>query len=91
MLAIRAEIAKVEAGPDAGGWPRDDHPLKHAPHTAEALVAPEWQHAYAREVAAYPLESLRREKYWSPVGRVDNVYGDRNLVCSCPPIADYAS
>ena len=91
MLAIRAEIAKVEAGPDAGGWPRDDHPLRHAPHTAEALVAGEWQHAYGREVAAYPLESLRREKYWSPVGRVDNVYGDRNLVCSCPPIADYVS
>ncbi len=85
MIAIRGEIAKVEAGT----WPRDDNPLKHAPHTAAALLAAEWPHAYSREDAAYPLASLRQSKYWSPVGRVDNVWGDRNLACSCPPIASY--
>ncbi len=89
MIAIRGEIAKVESGPERGGWPREDHPLRHAPHTAEALVADEWTHAYSRTDAAYPLASLRGGKYWSPVGRVDNVYGDRNLSCSCPPIAAY--
>ena len=90
MIAIRAEIARVEAGPDAGGWPRDDHPLKHAPHTAEAVSADDWPHAYRRSEAAYPAPALRRGKYWSPVGRVDNVWGDRNLFCSCVPLADYA-
>ncbi len=82
MIAIRAEIAKVEAGE----WPRDDNPLKHAPHTAEAVAADEWPHGYRRADAAYPLPALRRGKYWSPVGRVDNVWGDRNLFCSCPPV-----
>jgi glycine dehydrogenase len=86
MIAIRGEIAKVEHG----AWPREDNPLKHAPHTAGALLAAEWQHAYSREEAAYPVASLRRSKYWSPVGRIDNVYGDRNLACSCPPLSDYA-
>ncbi|MCC9596090.1 MULTISPECIES: aminomethyl-transferring glycine dehydrogenase [unclassified Rubrivivax] len=86
MIAIRAEIAKVESG----AWSREDNPLKHAPHTAEALLAAEWPHAYGREEAAYPVPALRRHKYWSPVGRVDNVWGDRNLSCSCPPMADYA-
>jgi glycine dehydrogenase len=90
MIAIRAEIAKVEAGPSAGGWPKDDNPLKNAPHTAEALLKADWPHAYTREEAAYPVKSLRRQKYWSPVGRVDNVYGDRNLFCSCVPMSDYA-
>jgi len=90
MIAIRAEIARVEAGPAAGGWPRDDHPLKHAPHTVAAVSADDWPHAYRRSEAAYPLASLRRGKYWSPVGRVDNVWGDRNLFCSCPPLSDYA-
>ena len=85
MIAIRAEIAKVEQGL----WPRDDNPLKHAPHTAETLLATAWTHAYSREEAAYPLPALRGAKYWSPVGRVDNVWGDRNLSCSCPPISDY--
>ena len=89
MVAIRAEIAKVEAGPERGGWPRDDHPLRNAPHTAEALLAADWSHPYARTDAAYPLASLRGNKYWSPIGRVDNVYGDRNLFCSCPPTAAY--
>ena len=85
MIAIRAEIAKVESG----AWPRDDNPLKGAPHTAEALLAADWPHAYSREEAAYPLEALRHAKYWSPVGRVDNVWGDRNLSCSCPPLSAY--
>ena len=85
MITIRAEIAKVEQGV----WPRDDNPLKHAPHTAETLLAAEWTHAYAREEAAYPLPALRDAKYWSPVGRVDNVWGDRNLSCSCPPLSAY--
>ena len=86
MLAIRAEIAQVESG----DWPRDDNPLKHAPHTAATVTASDWAHAYSREVAAYPLASLRGAKYWAPVGRVDNVHGDRNLFCSCVPVADYA-
>jgi glycine dehydrogenase len=68
---------------------RADNPLKHAPHTAAAVSSDEWKHGYSREQAAYPLKSLRAWKYWSPVGRVDNVYGDRNLVCSCPPLSDY--
>ena len=85
MIAIRAEIAKVESG----AWPREDNPLKHAPHTAAALLKADWPHAYSREEAAYPLPSLRRAKYWSPVGRVDNVWGDRNLACSCPPMASF--
>ncbi len=86
MIAIRGEIAQVESG----AWPRDDHPLKHAPHTAAAVCADEWPHAYRRSAAAYPLASLRPGKYWAPVGRVDNVWGDRNLACSCIPVADYA-
>jgi glycine dehydrogenase len=89
MIAIREEIAKVEAGPDRGGWPRDDNPLKAAPHTAQALLKSDWPHPYTREQAAYPVAALRRAKYWSPVGRVDNVWGDRNLFCSCPPLSAY--
>ena len=85
MLRIRDEIRKVEQGQ----WPKDDNPLKNAPHTAGALLGAEWAHAYTREEAAYPLASLRRVKYWSPVGRVDNVYGDRNLFCTCPPLSAY--
>ena len=86
MVAIRQEIARIEKGE----WSQDDNPLKHAPHTAQAVCATEWAHGYSREAAAYPLNSLRRSKYWSPVGRVDNVWGDRNLSCSCPPVSDYA-
>jgi glycine dehydrogenase len=85
MISIRDEIRKIEAG----DWPRDDHPLKHAPHTAQAVCADQWTHAYRREDAAWPVAALRRGKYWAPVGRVDNVWGDRNLSCSCPPISDY--
>ncbi len=87
MIAIRAEVAQIEAGT----WPQDDNPLKAAPHTAAALLKADWPHAYSREVAAYPVASLRAQKYWSPVGRVDNVWGDRNLFCSCPPVSDYES
>jgi glycine dehydrogenase len=82
MIAIRGEIARVEGGT----WPRDDHPLGHAPHTAEALLAADWAHAYTREQAAFPVPGLRQQKYWPPVGRVDNVFGDRHLCCSCPPV-----
>jgi glycine dehydrogenase len=87
MLAIRAEIAKVEQGE----WPRDDNPLKAAPFTTEDLAQADWPHAYTREQAAFPLQSLRRQKYWAPVGRIDNVYGDRNLFCSCVPMSAYES
>jgi glycine dehydrogenase len=89
MLAIRAEIAKVEAGVEAGGWTREDNPLVNAPHTAESLLKSDWTHGYSREEAAYPVATLRKQKYWVPVGRVDNVYGDRNLFCSCLPLSAY--
>ncbi|HXD07343.1 MAG TPA: glycine dehydrogenase (aminomethyl-transferring), partial [Burkholderiaceae bacterium] len=85
MIAIRREIANVESG----RWPLEDNPLKNAPHTAESLLGASWEHAYTREEAAYPTPDLRRTKYWSPVGRVDNVYGDRNLFCSCVPMSAY--
>jgi glycine dehydrogenase len=85
MIAIRQEIARVEQG----AWPKEDNPLKHAPHTAEVLLAADWMHAYSREDAAYPVAALRQAKYWSPVGRVDNVYGDRNLFCSCVPMSEF--
>ena len=87
MIAIRGEIADIEAGRAA----QDDNLLKNAPHTAETLLASEWSHSYSREAAAYPVPALRRAKYWSPVGRVDNVYGDRNLFCSCVPLDSYGT
>jgi glycine dehydrogenase len=86
MIAIRAEIRQVENGT----WPQDDNPLKNAPHTAPSLLEGDWAHPYTREAAAYPVASLRGAKYWSPVGRVDNVYGDRNLFCSCVPVSELA-
>jgi glycine dehydrogenase len=86
MIAIRAEIAAVESGTAA----RDDNPLKHAPHTAAVVTADRWEHAYSRESAAYPQRGLLERKYWPPVGRADNVYGDRNLFCACIPVSDYA-
>ena len=85
MIAIRAEIEHVQKGV----WPQDNNPLKHAPHTASSLLNDEWTRPYSREVGAYPLASLKQNKYWSPVGRVDNVYGDRNLFCSCVPVEAY--
>ncbi|MFC5814885.1 aminomethyl-transferring glycine dehydrogenase [Nonomuraea harbinensis] len=85
MVAIRAEIAKVASGE----YDPADNPLRNAPHTAEALTADEWSHPYARSEAAYPVPSLREDKYWVPVRRIDQAYGDRNLVCSCPPLEAY--
>ena len=86
MIAIREEVRQVENGT----WPQDDNPLKNAPHTAPSLLTGDWAHPYTRETAAYPVASLRHTKYWSPVGRVDNVYGDRNLFCSCVPVSELA-
>jgi glycine dehydrogenase len=85
MIAIRAEIRAVEEG----RADRIDNALKHAPHTAAAVSADEWTHPYTRLSAAYPSAAQKAVKYWPPVGRVDNVYGDRNLFCSCIPLADY--
>jgi glycine dehydrogenase len=86
MVSIRAEIAKVASGE----WDHTDNPLHNAPHTVES-VAGSWPHGYSRELAAYPVTSLRRGKYWSPVSRIDGAYGDRNLVCSCPAPSAYES
>ncbi|MGE8642000.1 MAG: glycine dehydrogenase (aminomethyl-transferring), partial [Achromobacter sp.] len=86
MISIREEIAQVERGERD----REDNVLKNAPHTAQMLLAEEWLHDYPRQQAAYPVASLREAKYWPPVGRVDNAYGDRNLVCACLPIEAYA-
>jgi glycine dehydrogenase len=85
LLQIREEIAAVERGE----YPVDDNPLCGAPHTADELVVERWVKSYSREQAAYPLAVLRESKYWSPVGRIDNVYGDRNLVCACLPVSEY--
>jgi glycine dehydrogenase len=86
MLAIRAEIDRV----GAGEWAADDNPLHHAPHTAEDIAADEWPHSYSREVAAFPVAGLRVAKYFPPVSRIDAARGDRNLMCSCPPVEEYA-
>jgi glycine dehydrogenase len=85
MIQIREEIAAIEDG----RLDREDNPLKHAPHTATAVSASEWSHAYPRELAAFPLASLRQQKYWPPVARVDNVYGDKNVMCACIPVDAY--
>ncbi len=85
MIQIRDEIRAVEEGK----LDREDNPLKHAPHTASAVTASEWTHAYPRELAAFPLASLRQAKYWPPVARVDNVYGDKNIMCACIPVDAY--
>ena len=85
MIAIRSEADRV----GSGEWPLDDNPLVLAPHTTKAVAANDWDRAYTREEAAFPLESLRIDKYWSPVGRIDGVGGDRNLICACPPLDAY--
>ena len=85
MIKIREEIREIEEGNAS----EDDNLLKNAPHTAKTLINDSWTHEYNRSKAAYPVESLYEGKYWPPVGRVDNVYGDRNLVCSCPSMEDY--
>ena len=86
MISIRKEIATIESGV----WPQDNNPLKHAPHTSASVIAAEWNRPYSRELAAFPVAGLKTSKYWPTTGRVDNVYGDRNLMCSCVPISDYA-
>ena len=85
LLSIKKEIDKVEQGL----FDKTDNPLKNAPHTNLEVAANEWTHKYTREQAAFPNEFIRQNKYWAPVGRVDNVYGDRNLVCSCPSMDEY--
>ena len=85
MIAIRGEIKRIEDG----DWTLADNPLSGAPHTLEEVVASDWPHAYSREEAAFPVDSLRDGKYWPPVGRIDQVHGDRNLICACPPLEAY--
>ena len=85
MISIRDEIRSIERGE----FPRDDNPLKNAPHTMNTLVVAEWTHPYSREQAVFPSPSTREFKFWPTVGRVDNAYGDRNLVCTCPPLESY--
>jgi glycine dehydrogenase len=85
MIAIRNEIRAVESGQ----LNAKDNPLVNSPHTAETLLKTEWNHSYSREQAAFPLPWLRENKFWPVVGRIDNVYGDRNLVCACPTIDSY--
>jgi len=86
MIAIHAEAHAVAAG----RWPASDNPLVNAPHTAQSVVAGEWSHPYSRETAVYPVPAQVRMKYWPPVRRIDNAYGDRNLVCACPPPEAFA-
>ncbi|MFT2815753.1 aminomethyl-transferring glycine dehydrogenase [Leifsonia sp. A12D58] len=81
MIAIKAEADAVAAGT----WPADDNPLRNAPHTAQSVIEGEWTHDYTRETAVYPVRAQIRGKYWPPVRRIDQAYGDRNLVCACPP------
>ena len=84
MIAIHGEIEQVAAA----HWPSDNNPLRNAPHTA-LMLAGEWPHPYSREIAAFPVAHLRHDKYWPPVRRIDAAYGDRNLMCSCPPVSAY--
>jgi len=86
LVAIRGEIADIASG----ALPKDDNPLKGAPHTLEAALADDWARAYPRERAAFPLPWVRERKFWPAVGRVDNAFGDRHLVCTCPPVEEYA-
>jgi glycine dehydrogenase len=86
MIAIRDEIRDVEAGV----LDKKDNPLKNSPHTMEAVITDSWSHGYSRERAAFPLPSTRQRKFWPAVGRVESAYGDRNLVCACPPVEEYA-
>jgi glycine dehydrogenase len=85
MISIREEIREIEAGRGS----REDNLLKNAPHTAEAIAADDWKHAYSRQRAAFPAAWSRTHKFWPAVGRIDNPFGDRNLVCACPPTGEY--
>ena len=85
LIKIKDEIDKVKTGE----FDKNDNPLKNAPHTHTELTANKWKHMYERETAAYPFETLKSYKYWPPVARIDNVYGDKNLFCSCPTMDEY--
>ena len=85
MIAIRKEIQSIETGEMSD----EDNPLKFAPHTIKVSTADEWPHSYSRQLANYPLAWIRERKFWASVARVDNAYGDRNLVCTCPPLSAY--
>ena len=84
LICIRDEIRAIEDGK----WPRDNNPLKNAPHTAIDLADDNWDRPYSRKQACFPMPSIHAGKYWSPVNRIDNVHGDRNLICTCPPLSD---
>jgi glycine dehydrogenase len=86
MITIREEIGRVERGE----WTVEDSPLRHAPHPAADVAVDGWDRAYSRDAAAFPADRLRTDKYWPPVSRIDNAYGDRNVMCACPPVSDYA-
>jgi glycine dehydrogenase len=86
MITIRDEIRRVERGE----WRVEDSSLRNAPHPAADVATDDWQHPYTRGEAAFPVEWLRADKYWSPVSRIDNAYGDRNVMCVCPPVSAYA-
>ena len=85
MIKIREEIKRIESGE----LDQEDNMLKNAPHSAEQVSIDNWEHSYSRSEAAYPVDGLRNSKYWCPVSRVDNVYGDRHLVCSCPSMEEF--
>ena len=86
LISIRGEIDQIAAGK----WDKGNNPLKNAPHTAHAIVSPEWNHPYTREEAVFPTAWIKAHKFWPPVARINNVAGDRNLVCSCPPLSEYS-
>ncbi len=85
MIKIRSEISDIESGKQ----PRENNVLKNAPHPMHILLKKEWDRPYSREEAAYPVPGLRKKKFWPTVGRLDDLYGDRNLMCSCPPLDSY--
>jgi glycine dehydrogenase len=87
LISIHAEMTAVESG----AADEKNNVLKNAPHTAQVVIAEKWEHPYSRETAAYPAPWTRTQKFWPAVGRIDSVYGDRNLVCSCLPVDAYAS
>lgn len=86
LIAIRAEIRDLEEG----RGDREDNLLRNAPHTAGFVTSDSWPHGYSRETAAYPADWVKERKFWPPVGRIDNVWGDRNLICTCDPVESYA-
>ncbi len=87
MISIYRELEKIKSG----DFDINDNPIKNAPHTEEEVSSDQWLHKYTRQEASFPAVYLRNNKYWPPVSRIDNVYGDRNLFCACPPIEDYDS